>query len=186
MYQWHKNLQVRYAYLADVCWGVTLWSDFGGSIWLTRGWTLQEFLAHSSAIFFDKDWIDTGTKASLEERILEITGIDDFVNFERACVAQKMSWVAKRRLPGWRIWQTVFWACSVSIYHLFMEKGKRPSWDYNSKSWKPRTTNPFLPSTCMIVRTFPTREAVILTDETDSVFWEEQRRFPRQGDKEAL
>jgi hypothetical protein len=57
---------------------------------------LQELLAPPSVVFFDKDWIDIGTKGSLEEVLSEITGIDDFVNFERACVAQKMSWAAKR------------------------------------------------------------------------------------------
>jgi hypothetical protein len=66
------------------------------SQWFTRGWTLQELLAPSSIVFFDKDWIDIGTKVSLEEIISEITGIDDFTNFETACVAQKMSWAGKR------------------------------------------------------------------------------------------
>lgn len=46
--------------------------------------------------FFDHDWNDIGTKGSLEELISEITGIDNFINFEKACVAQKMSWAAKR------------------------------------------------------------------------------------------
>lgn len=83
--------------MADVRRGETLQDDLKKSNWFTRGWTLQELLAPLSVVFFDKDWIDVGTKASLEEKISEITGIDDFVNFEAACVAQKMSWASKRK-----------------------------------------------------------------------------------------
>lgn len=110
MYAWYKSSQVCYAYLSDVkraevfrCrWERGDWFDgetdpLGRSNWFTRGWTLQELLAPSTVVFFDKDWIDIGTKASLEERISQITGIDDFINFEAACVAQKMSWVSNRK-----------------------------------------------------------------------------------------
>jgi hypothetical protein len=96
MYSWYKESQVCYAYLADIRRGETLQDDLRGSNWFTRGWTLQELLAPSSVVFFDKNWNDVGTKGSLVDIISEITGINDFVNFEGACVAQKMSWVAKR------------------------------------------------------------------------------------------
>jgi hypothetical protein len=96
MYSWYKASEVCYAYLADVRRGATLSDDLRKSQWFTRGWTLQELLAPRSVVFFDNDWIDVGTKLSLEEIISEITGIDDFVNFRTACVAQKMSWTAKR------------------------------------------------------------------------------------------
>ena len=96
MYSWYRNSQVCYAYLADVRRGECLLEDLRRSNWFTRGWTLQELLAPSSVIFFDKDWSDIGTRSSLEEYISEITGIEDFVNFESACVAQKMSWASGR------------------------------------------------------------------------------------------
>jgi hypothetical protein len=96
MYSWYKESQVCYAYLADIRRGETLQDDLRGSNWFTRGWTLQELLAPSSVVFFDTNWNDVGTKGSLVDIISEITGINDFVNFEGACVAQKMSWVAKR------------------------------------------------------------------------------------------
>src|ERR1700683_5073162 len=96
MYSWYKESQVCYAYLADIRRGETLQDDLRGSNWFTRGWTLQELLAPSSVVFFDTNWNDVGTKGSLVDIISEITGIDDFVNFEGACVAKKMSWVAKR------------------------------------------------------------------------------------------
>ena len=97
MYSWYKASQVCYAYLADVHRGYTLSDDLRKSQWFTRGWTLQELLAPRSVVFFDNNWIDIGSKQSLEEIISEITGIDDFVNFRTACVAQKMSWAAKRK-----------------------------------------------------------------------------------------
>jgi hypothetical protein len=96
MYSWYKASQVCYAYLADVHRGDTLSDDLRRIQWFTRGWTLQELLAPRSVVFFDNNWIDIGSKQSLEEIISEITGIDDFVNFGTACVAQKMSWAAKR------------------------------------------------------------------------------------------
>jgi len=97
MYSWYKNSQVCYAYLADLRRGEHVQEDLRKSNWFTRGWTLQELLAPSSVVFFDKDWTDIGTRASLEEQISEITGIEDFVNFESACIAQKMSWASGRR-----------------------------------------------------------------------------------------
>jgi hypothetical protein len=96
MYQWYKDSKVCYAHLGDVWQGKRLHEELRHSIWFTRGWTLQELLAPSTVIFFDHDWHDIGSKGSLEEVISEITGIDDFVDFETACVAQKMSWVAQR------------------------------------------------------------------------------------------
>jgi hypothetical protein len=96
MYLWYKESQVCYAYLADIGRGVNLEDDLRESNWFTRGWTLQELLAPSSVVFFDTNWNDVGTKGSLVDIISEITGIDDFVNFEGACVAKKMSWVARR------------------------------------------------------------------------------------------
>jgi hypothetical protein len=96
MYLWYQNSQVCYAYLADVKRGRNFKEDMSKSNWFTRGWTLQELLAPSLVVFFDRDWIDIGTKGSLQEEISKITGIEDFVNFKTACIAQKMSWVSQR------------------------------------------------------------------------------------------
>ncbi|KAH7324035.1 hypothetical protein BKA65DRAFT_407607, partial [Rhexocercosporidium sp. MPI-PUGE-AT-0058] len=67
-------------------------------------------------VFFDNDWIDIGTKGSLEEEISEITGNDDFVNFEAACVAQKMSWISKRQTT--RVEDMVY--CLLGLFDVNM------------------------------------------------------------------
>jgi hypothetical protein len=57
--------------------------------------------------------------------ISEIPGIQDLFSFKEACVAQKMSWAAKRDTTGvedkafWAFW--VFWECTS---HQSMERAK--------------------------------------------------------------
>ena len=100
MFQWYRDAEVCYAYLADVpedtddpC---SPDSFFRKSKWFTRGWTLQELLAPSTVVFFNRGWIEIGTKSSLYDTIVSITGIKHLANFEEACVAQKMSWASRR------------------------------------------------------------------------------------------
>lgn len=75
----------------------TTLKQFTRSVWFTRGWTLQELLAPARVVFFDRHWVDIGSKSSLHEAITDRTGIIDFLNWEKACVAQKMSWAARRK-----------------------------------------------------------------------------------------
>jgi hypothetical protein len=71
-------------------------SFFRSSEWFRRGWTLQELLAPITVVFFNHKWDGIGTRSSLGRLISSITGIDDLNNWEKASVAQKMSWAAKR------------------------------------------------------------------------------------------
>lgn len=102
MFQWYKDAQVCYAYLADVPteWDSrrhhTMNSRFRCSKWFTRGWTLQELLAPENVVFYNCAWEEIGTKWSLEKLISSITGIYHFKNIGAASVAQKMSWASKR------------------------------------------------------------------------------------------
>jgi hypothetical protein len=100
MFRWYKNAEVCYAYLVDVPDGTEdprlPDSFFRRSKWFTRGWTLQELLAPSTVVFFDCNWVEIGTKSSLYDTIVSITGIKLLANFEEACVAQKMSWASRR------------------------------------------------------------------------------------------
>ncbi|KAI4135929.1 MAG: hypothetical protein LQ341_005822 [Variospora aurantia] len=83
MYNWYRDAEVCYVYLADV-----LWEDgtpelhqasmdrFRRSNWFTRGWTLQELLAPDHVSFLDRRWRSIGTKRSMIDEISKITRID--------------------------------------------------------------------------------------------------------------
>jgi Heterokaryon incompatibility protein (HET) len=106
MYCWYQRAEVCYAYLSDVPSGddpQSKTSMFARSRWFTRGWTLQELLAPVSVIFFDRQWVEIGTKASLQTLISDLTNIDahillDYYHTGNAIsVAKKMSWASKRQ-----------------------------------------------------------------------------------------
>ena len=73
-------------------------SKFRDSRWFKRGWTLQELLAPAVVIFLDQDWIELGTKLSLQEEVCHATGISTHHLHQPrdASVAQKMSWASTR------------------------------------------------------------------------------------------
>jgi hypothetical protein len=102
MYQWYQDAQVCYVYLADVpsCDALSPNSKFGKSRWFTRGWTLQELLAPQSVVFYSSEWIELGTKSSLQSAITAITGVSKVVLLlnhpGEISVAQRMSWAANR------------------------------------------------------------------------------------------
>ena len=104
MFLWYRNARVCYAYLADVPSGEEYQpkeSKFRKSRWFTRGWTLQELLAPLSLVFFDQNWVEIGTKSSLQEVVSEVTGISSqvlLINHEGdISVAQRMFWASKRQ-----------------------------------------------------------------------------------------
>jgi hypothetical protein len=107
MFRWYREAVECYAYLEDIHWK---WGPFGEgsnseirqSRWFTRGWTLQELLAPATVLFFDQNWAEIGTKASLSESIANITSIPSSVllldkGIESFSVAQRMSWASKRQ-----------------------------------------------------------------------------------------
>jgi hypothetical protein len=99
MFTWYSRTQVCYVYLSDVPALEDyheLESAFRGSKWFTRGWTLQELIAPQVVEFFNESWIEIGTRLSLQQLIVSITGITHLFNFKEASVAQKMSWASKR------------------------------------------------------------------------------------------
>lgn len=102
MYRWYKDAVVCYAYLANLSVSVggtdSPRKKLRESRWFTRGWTLQELLAPKFVIFYDRDWIDFGTKHSLQHLISDATGMDTSHLFEPgpASAAAKMSWASSR------------------------------------------------------------------------------------------
>ena len=100
MFHWYRDAQVCYAYLSDV---PAIEEDhfaqdsaFRKSKWFTRGWTLQELLAPQTVVFYNYDWEESGTKGALHDLISSIIGIEHLFDFEKASVAQKMSWASRR------------------------------------------------------------------------------------------
>ncbi|KAL4732988.1 hypothetical protein BDV11DRAFT_200964 [Aspergillus similis] len=103
MFNYYRNSQVCYTYLADVSADEDPSapnSAFRNSKWFKRGWTLQELVAPLYITFFDKNWIEIGTKSSLQKVIAEITGIPSAVLLTNASsqisVAERMEWMGVR------------------------------------------------------------------------------------------
>ena len=96
MYAWYEGARVCFAFLGDI--SVHEPRKFRKSRWFTRGWTLQELLAPKTVVFYDKHWIDLGTRSSLQSEICLATGInpDHIENHTTASVAAKMSWASAR------------------------------------------------------------------------------------------
>ncbi|THV02045.1 HET-domain-containing protein [Dendrothele bispora CBS 962.96] len=128
MYAYYENAQVCYVYLSDVyrpkhliqtlgtelaeigryCrwrrhfWGVK--GRFEDSEWFQRGWTLQELLAPTNVVFFDRDWnrIGNKTQPELSPIISSITGIprsvlDGNVPVREVDAWSRMSWAIGRK-----------------------------------------------------------------------------------------
>jgi hypothetical protein len=100
MFKWYKGAGICFVFLSDV-----LSTDrehekedsaFRRSKWFKRGWTLQELLAPRNLEFYNADWVEIGTKSTMEDVIREITGINTLDAYMDQCVAQKMFWAASR------------------------------------------------------------------------------------------
>lgn len=109
MWRWYEGALECYVYLSDVTWESrdieASKKEFGQSLWFTRGWTLQELLAPAHVIFFDKEWMNFGTKVDLRINISAVTGIEAhllYISLKNPfdsylpCVAKKMSWLSRR------------------------------------------------------------------------------------------
>ena len=108
MYRWYANAKICYAYLHDVD-GSSFFTKDDGKYpesngwpeWFSRGWTLQEMIAPRNLQFFNKNWHHIGDKKGLAEDLRWITEVPthiltDGLEGDRPCVAQIMSWAAKR------------------------------------------------------------------------------------------
>ncbi|RTE68256.1 hypothetical protein BHE90_017367, partial [Fusarium euwallaceae] len=98
MYRYYRECEACYSFLSDI----SSASNFSQSRWFTRGWTLQELIAPMHMIFFNKEWQQLGTKASLGDKISERTDVPQAIllgteSFDSASVAQRMSWAAGRK-----------------------------------------------------------------------------------------
>ena len=98
MYTWYHQADICFAYLSDITFPQHQIKD---SVWLTRGWTLQELIAPKVVTFHDRNWVFLGTKVDLAQHLSVYTGIPLEVltgqNKASSCsIAQRMSWASKR------------------------------------------------------------------------------------------
>ena len=106
MYKWYQKAEICYVYLADFSLSQQVLAlnqqeritKFAKSRWFTRGWTLQELLAPQYVVFYDRDWIELGSRSFLEHEISQATRISPkhMKQPKDASVATKMSWASIR------------------------------------------------------------------------------------------
>ncbi|KAF4827059.1 Vegetative incompatibility protein HET-E-1 [Colletotrichum tropicale] len=104
MFRWYRQARVCYVYLSD------LPSQYPGNVdrrqfnnakWFTRGWTLQELIAPRAVEFYDQNWEEIGTKASLLDLLHDKTGIrrdilDGTTIHTAISAGERMSWASRR------------------------------------------------------------------------------------------
>ncbi|KUI55040.1 Vegetative incompatibility protein HET-E-1 [Cytospora mali] len=117
MYRYYEMSGICFAYLTDVEVDTSSLRDeiatsLAHSRWFTRGWTLQELIAPAVVEFYNKDWVEIGTKVSLSSALEKITSIPDGLfsqawyqlcaggmarqSLQLLSAAQKLSWAATR------------------------------------------------------------------------------------------
>jgi hypothetical protein len=103
MFKWYQRARVCYVYLADVKGDEsdTNPSSIRDSRWFTRGWTLQELLAPTSVRFLNAEGDDLGDKISLQQDIMEATGIParalEGHQLKTFTVDERLSWAKNRQ-----------------------------------------------------------------------------------------
>ena len=65
MFTWYKKSAVCYAYLSDHYASVIDIEEFKVSKWFTRGWTLQELIAPTKVVFYNRNWESIGDRTGL-------------------------------------------------------------------------------------------------------------------------
>ncbi|KAH7190858.1 heterokaryon incompatibility protein-domain-containing protein [Fusarium oxysporum] len=148
MFSWYQQSSVCYVYLSDLefpCSPVDSsvpksdegrqWADAAFSQlecqlspcrWFTRGWTLQELIAPSKVVFFDKSWNPIGSRVpgadsrflSILERLTGIPGplLEYKSDIATIPVGQRMSWAAGRQTT--RIEDIAY--CLLGIFDVSM------------------------------------------------------------------
>ncbi|KAF4815589.1 Vegetative incompatibility protein HET-E-1 [Colletotrichum siamense] len=103
MFRYYKEAVSCFVYLTDVVYSnlsKPIDSSFERSRWFTRGWTLQELIAPTDLLFFDKQWRSIETKVNLASRISHRTKVDEITlisgDWSGASIARRMSWAATR------------------------------------------------------------------------------------------
>lgn len=105
MFAWYRDAELCLAYLSDASDVKDAFDPSRPSKWFSRGWTLQELLAPSKMLFFQREWEPLGTRSYLAYRIEQITMVPlvvlqrgiTAVHDKEFSIATKMSWAAQRK-----------------------------------------------------------------------------------------
>lgn len=118
MFTWYQRSAACFIWLSDL-------ESNNGSMhdckWFTRGWTLQELIAPTEVVFYDKTWRDRGNKRDLSAEIARISGVSSRIlignqNLDEIPVAVRMSWAARRETT--RIEDLAY--CLLGIFNVNM------------------------------------------------------------------
>jgi tetratricopeptide (TPR) repeat protein len=105
MFRWYQHSALTIVYLSDI--SLSLGSGaLTKSAWITRGWTLQEFLAPNVILFYRNDWTpyldhhSDNHKEFIMQELKDVTGIDSrfYVTFFPGMrdPREKLKWASKR------------------------------------------------------------------------------------------
>lgn len=104
MFAWYKKAKICYAFMPDVSTGgdFELADGFDQSEWFERGWTLQELIAPTEVVFYDKQWQLIGKRSTMARNLSRITKIDEgvltgLVELNYVSIAKRMSWASDRK-----------------------------------------------------------------------------------------
>ncbi|KAK1846324.1 het domain-containing protein [Colletotrichum chrysophilum] len=108
MYRWYETAHVCFAYLSDFRLpasnvpqdAMLLGTYLRECRWFYRGWTLQELIAPSSILFYQKDWEFVGSKKDWNDALTRVTRISPKAIYDyypgEYSIAERMSWASNR------------------------------------------------------------------------------------------
>jgi hypothetical protein len=156
MFAWYKEAQICIAFLNDMESddSDTLRAQFQSSNWFNRGWTLQELIAPSEVLFYDKNWTSVGKRSTMTDLIFKRTRISadilmagGFEVVSKKMVAERMSWACERQttrgedraysllgLFGVNM-PTIYGEGEEAAFHRLQVEIFRASFDYSIFAW---------------------------------------------------
>ncbi|OIW22737.1 HET-domain-containing protein [Coniochaeta ligniaria NRRL 30616] len=132
MFDWYRQTWVCFAFLDDVTADGQM--PLSKSLWFTRGWTLQELIAPSEVVFYDRTWKKIGDRRRMSRELAEVTRIpaallarlpvDPVTDWlETYSIAAKMSWASRRETT--RIEDQAYCLMGLFGVHLPLLYGER-------------------------------------------------------------
>ncbi|OAX35520.1 hypothetical protein K503DRAFT_802760 [Rhizopogon vinicolor AM-OR11-026] len=180
MFTWYRHAALTIVYLSDVP-PSSKSGALAKSVWNTRGWTVQEFLAPEVVLFYQQDWtlyLDDRSpnhkkSATIIQELADVTGIDSqsLVAFrpDEGSAREKLQWVSMRVTTLQEdIAYSLFGIFRVNLPVIYGEKKQNAlgrllqevvaqSGDITCLNWvgKPSEFNSCLPANITLYKTLP-------------------------------